>query len=251
MLVKLGSSSPIFGVKMSKHIWVATNNDNDHHQVTFQPITHWPPTVASQAQGSEAFLRRMIFWMEIFQPASCEPWEIGAWNPFPWGLTKWCFYVFLIPETKWKKWHKLQSKILPPVRIIALTQKTSCINQPATMEVKASNKLLGGSAKSTHLVKNQPTAWAQGFREKSTQSGKVAPKNTKPNGHTRIGHVFRSSSIYTKVCARCRILAILIDLNIALCLYLWQINRKHKFRISYLQWRNLNEMIPFLLRVFG
>ena len=50
----------------------------------------------------------------------------------------------------------------------------------------------GGGAKSTHLVKSQPTAWAQGFREKSTQSGKVNPKSTKPNGHTRIGHVLEA-----------------------------------------------------------
>ena len=82
---------------------------------------------------------------------------------------------------------------------------------------KICQRLLGGSAKSNHLVQSQTTAWAQSFREKSNQSGKVNPKRSKPNGHTTIGHVFRSSSIYTKVRAHCRILAILIDLNIPFC----------------------------------
>ena len=76
---------------------------------------------------------------------------------------------------------------------------------------------LAVAAKSNHLVQSQNTAWAQSFREKSNQSGKVNPKKSKPNGHTTIGHVFRSSSIYTKVRAHCRILAILIDLNIPFC----------------------------------
>ena len=76
--------------------------------------------------------------------------------------------------------------------------------------------IFGGSAKSTHLVKNQPTAWAQDFTEKSIQSRKINPKNTKPNGHTRIGHIFKSNSIDTSIYTYCRILAILIDLNIVL-----------------------------------